>query len=513
MPDDDEDGVDARRVMEQLSQVTWLALLILWVWRLSVSQTNEEFVYFLCDSRDFRTRLEDSLRRVFRVQARPVESSPEQVMLAGAGCPGIIDTGASKTVIGRLKTDALLRSLPSEIQAKVQWRRSSTVFRFGNNGVLTSLGAMYIPFGTRWLKVEVVEGGTPFLLSIAFLRALRAEIHVASSELRIPGVLDAVPLQSNPKGLFQLELADVLRVVAGKRNTSTHEEVITFTHAHHAEASAHDRDLGETNETDSSDCSQPVLEDHRTSLSSHAIVCDGGRAPPVPRGCTSGEFRAGGASGGSSSGSEDLRGMGSADIPSRSPCGQDVCSGGFEGSNIRQVHGEQPEAHLAVGIIVPELCPGPRDEEGRQQCRDSSDSSVATGAGWNINTAAGTATKGDRGVVEVEHHGGGSANGRACQADDRSEEINATAGGVEHAGGAQPREGADAPGPDSSAAAGAGQRPTGDLGCLQQQPAVSQTDREYSDVSDRHSPSPQMSKKQVRYHEPSVSTNLLGFPV
>ena len=100
---------------------------------------------------------------------------------------GIIDTGASKTVIGQKRVSALLGSLPSALSSKVERRRSDTVFSFGNNGTLRTLGALFVPFGRRWMRVEIVEGSTLFLISNAFLRAVEAELNVAKAIMHVPG--------------------------------------------------------------------------------------------------------------------------------------------------------------------------------------------------------------------------------------------------------------------------------------------------------------------------------------
>ena len=132
------------------------------------------------------------------------------VLVAESGCPAIIDTGASKTVIGQGKIKELLRSLPSEVQKKVSWKSSETVFRFGNNATLPSIGAVFIPFGKRWLKIEVVEGETPFLLSNSFLKAIDADVCTSNSTLRLNQLSKIVPLKTNSKGLFTVELAEIL---------------------------------------------------------------------------------------------------------------------------------------------------------------------------------------------------------------------------------------------------------------------------------------------------------------
>ena len=118
----------------------------------------------------------------------------EVVFVVETGCPGIIDTGASKTVIGQGKVRELLKSLPSWIQKQVSWKKSETIFRFGNNAVLPSIGAVYIPFGSRWLKIEVVSGETPFLLSNSFLKAIDADVCTNKSCLRLNQCDMEIPL-------------------------------------------------------------------------------------------------------------------------------------------------------------------------------------------------------------------------------------------------------------------------------------------------------------------------------
>ena len=128
----------------------------------------------------------------------------------GTECPGIIDTGASKTVIGQRKIQALIASMPPDVQQKMSWRHSETVFRFGNNHTLPSVGALYLPFGQRWMRIEVVAGNTPFLLSNSFLRAIDADVCTKKSYLRLNELGISVPLQVNQKGLFHLKLAEVI---------------------------------------------------------------------------------------------------------------------------------------------------------------------------------------------------------------------------------------------------------------------------------------------------------------
>ena len=138
----------------------------------------------------------------------------ESVLTTEVECPAIIDTGASKSVIGRKKVKGLINSLPTDVQQRVQYGKSETVFRFGNNGTLSSVGVVFIPFGDRWMKLEIVDGETPFLLSNAFLKATTADVHSTESQLYFRNLGIGVPLKSNPKGLYTVELSKILKAVS-----------------------------------------------------------------------------------------------------------------------------------------------------------------------------------------------------------------------------------------------------------------------------------------------------------
>ena len=96
--------------------------------------------------------------------------------------------------------------MPLEIQKQMNWKKSETMFRFGNNAVLPSVGALYLPFGKRWMRIEVVEGDTPFLLSNSFLRSIDADVCIRNSSLRLNQLGIEVPLIVNQKGLFMVSI-------------------------------------------------------------------------------------------------------------------------------------------------------------------------------------------------------------------------------------------------------------------------------------------------------------------
>ena len=159
---------------------------------------------------------------------RSLKSDRERVQDLGDKGSGIIDTGASKTVIGEKRVHDLLATLSTDHQKLVRWHKSETVFRFGNNGTLQSLGAVFVPFGKRWLKLEVVQGWTPFLISNAFLSALDAELQISKCILKIPKWGVSVKLQRNCKGLFTVALTELIEAANKFEGRPGSEEVITM---------------------------------------------------------------------------------------------------------------------------------------------------------------------------------------------------------------------------------------------------------------------------------------------
>ena len=122
---------------------------------------------------------------------------------------GIVDTGATKTVMGSSHVKEFLDGLPPNIRNCVRRSSSNVVFRFGNQGTLKANHAnhaMVVPVCGMWLKISVVEGSTPFLISNTLLRALGAMIDTANHQLVIPKHQTQVQLQLSPKGLYLIDM-------------------------------------------------------------------------------------------------------------------------------------------------------------------------------------------------------------------------------------------------------------------------------------------------------------------
>lgn len=99
-----------------------------------------------------------------------------ETCFATRGSYGVADLGATKTVIGSQKVGELLNSLHPEVRKNVSRCPCEITFRFGNHGVLQSQQAIVVPIHGLLLKIAVVPGATPFLLSNTLLRALGAII-------------------------------------------------------------------------------------------------------------------------------------------------------------------------------------------------------------------------------------------------------------------------------------------------------------------------------------------------
>ena len=124
---------------------------------------------------------------------------------------GVLDLGASKTVIGSDHVASLIQSLDEVSRAKIGRCACNITFKFGNQGTLSSQHALVVPVGSMHLKTAVVPGGTPFLVSNTFMRAIRASIDCFSQTIASPMLNQKVPLELTTKGLFLVNLNDIIR--------------------------------------------------------------------------------------------------------------------------------------------------------------------------------------------------------------------------------------------------------------------------------------------------------------
>ena len=125
----------------------------------------------------------------------------------------ILDTGASRSVIGSEHVAAVLQKLPPTVQCQVREVPSRIGFRFGNNQIAYSFKQLRIPlvYGKQriWLLIEVVPKATPFLLSIKTMKSLGATIDLGKSTCFLQKLNRSLPLKENSNGLFVIDVADL----------------------------------------------------------------------------------------------------------------------------------------------------------------------------------------------------------------------------------------------------------------------------------------------------------------
>ena len=107
---------------------------------------------------------------------RGKDDCSEQALFVGRPETAILDTGASKTVVGQVHFELFMKQLSQSLRSRIRKSPSATVFRFGNNGTLPSLYSAYVPFGSKWFRMEVVAGQTPFLLSNSVMRQMKCKL-------------------------------------------------------------------------------------------------------------------------------------------------------------------------------------------------------------------------------------------------------------------------------------------------------------------------------------------------
>ena len=149
--------------------------------------------------------------KVVRTHSHESSDTTALSYFATHGSFGILDLGASKTVIGTTQLASLINGLEPQARAKLQRCPCNITFRFGNEGTLTSKQALVVPVGNKLLKIAIVEGGTPFLLSNALMRALEATIDCQARKLVSPVLSKPIDLHLTSKGLFLLDLNDLVQ--------------------------------------------------------------------------------------------------------------------------------------------------------------------------------------------------------------------------------------------------------------------------------------------------------------
>lgn len=120
----------------------------------------------------------------------------------------ILDTGASRPIIGDKTWERLREGLPEHVRNAISKRPSEVKFRFGNNQSLTSMYQVRLPLkhsGSKklWLSIEVVPGNTPFLFSKRAFKSLHGSLDTRTDSCQ------PTALSLSPTGLYLIDMVDL----------------------------------------------------------------------------------------------------------------------------------------------------------------------------------------------------------------------------------------------------------------------------------------------------------------
>ena len=141
------------------------------------------------------------------------------MLFASSGTVGVVDLGASQTVIGSKQVTELLQGLPDHIRSQVRRMPCQLVFRFGNQQTLSSQHALMLPLNSVWFRIAVVPGHTPFLLSSTFLKQIKAVIDTDEGTMWSKTLKQNIVLERSPKNLFLMDINQLWMPVEGAHMT------------------------------------------------------------------------------------------------------------------------------------------------------------------------------------------------------------------------------------------------------------------------------------------------------
>ena len=151
-----------------------------------------------------------------------LQTDVSSVSACSQGAEGVLDTGATKTVIGSRLISDFLKHLRDDVRKTVSRSPCDVTFRFGNQGTLRSEQALVLPLGELHLRIAIVPGYTPLLISNTLIRTLRSTIHTQQPCLESPYIDGPVPLRLTTKGLYVLDLNCLAcRMMESKRPTGS----------------------------------------------------------------------------------------------------------------------------------------------------------------------------------------------------------------------------------------------------------------------------------------------------
>ncbi len=148
-----------------------------------------------------------------KVMLKPQDSIPSKyksesadVCFVSSGTIGVVDLGASQTVMGDQQLKEFLQNLPSAVRSRVRRAPCDIVFRFGNHQTLASKHSLMLPLQDQWIRIAIKKGKTPFLLSSTFLKGIKAIIDVEEGTLWSKLLNRPLSIERTSKSLFMLDI-------------------------------------------------------------------------------------------------------------------------------------------------------------------------------------------------------------------------------------------------------------------------------------------------------------------
>ena len=152
----------------------------------------------------------DALLQKASMKVPETPANEQSVLFATHQTTGILDLGASQTVMGRYQVDEFLELLPESVRCRVFEQPVDMSFRFGNNSVVPCRVALMVPVDRFWIKIAVVDTKTPFLISNNVCRSLGAVIDTTNQTICFRELDCTMPLTLSGKKLFLLDFSELV---------------------------------------------------------------------------------------------------------------------------------------------------------------------------------------------------------------------------------------------------------------------------------------------------------------
>ena len=155
--------------------------------------------------------------------------NPEEceTLFASTGTTGVVDLGASQSVIGNQQIPDLLKQLPSEVRQQIRRTNCSLTFRFGNHQTLESHHALLFPLLGKWFRVAVVKGNAPFLLSSKFLKeTIGAVIDTVEGTMWSKVLNRHLPIELTVKNLYLLDINNLWKPESQSKQETFHVQQV-----------------------------------------------------------------------------------------------------------------------------------------------------------------------------------------------------------------------------------------------------------------------------------------------